>query len=89
VGGGYWVWQFDSASVIRPPIFGVTEMDRENENIKKLLRVAKCPECDGSGVVEKVTAERTTWERSDGEMFYKTEPVQCYWCAGVEQALKD
>jgi len=65
----------------------IARLKKENDKLKELLKVAKCPNCAGDGVVPVTTGE--TWERGDGEVFVVTEPSQCQWCYEVKQALKE
>lgn len=59
---------------------------RPIEKLKGLLKMAKCPDCDGSGTVQQSTDK--TWERGDGEIFAVTEPAQCQWCDEVKKILE-
>jgi len=61
----------------------------ENANLKGLLKVSKCPNCDGNGVLSMVKPDQSERERSDGEMFYVQEQCQCQWCDLRLQALKE
>ena len=49
----------------------------KNENLKVLLRAVKCPECDGSGIVQVVNG------------YNDVDYRQCQWCDAVGQTLKE
>ena len=51
----------------------IAELEAENQNVKKLLELATCPQCDGSGAVP---------DGYDG-------CYQCQWCYEREQALQE
>lgn len=52
----------------------------ENEELRGLLSVAKCPNCDGSG-----TFVQTHYNHQTGEI--EPQPTQCQWCDLRKAAL--
>ncbi len=69
-------------------------------SIAALIRAARCPECDGSGVVQSgggtmyVTHDMAidAGDRSlEGQVYHHQEPDvhQCQWCAERDDILKD
>ncbi len=73
----------------------------ENKRLKKLLEMAKCPNCDGSGsiphqissrqLVTKDMALDTGDPNLEGSLYSddEWEQEQCQWCYEKDQALKD
>ena len=85
------------------PICLVNERDalrQENERLKGLLKIAKCPNCDGSGCIPHQVSERRCVTRDmaidagdeqlEGALYTdeKWEMEQCQWCYEVGQALR-
>ncbi len=54
---------------------GLCELQARLKDSEGLLRVAKCPSCDGSGIVA-VGSNETGWE-----------PEQCQWCSEKKTLL--
>lgn len=77
------------------------QLETKNKNLKKLLDVAKCPNCDGGGGIPRQVSSRTFVTRDmamdagdpalEGSLYTDDEwkAVQCQWCFEKEQALKD
>ena len=55
----------------------IKDFKKENEVLKKLVRAAICPECDGSGINAQQVGEQE-WEA-----------VQCQWCDTKNDILKN
>ena len=61
--------------------------DDQISKLKGLLKVATCPECNGTGTIPQPTGK--TWERGDGEEFMVMEPTKCQWCDEVRKAIHE
>lgn len=90
---------FMQAKVVNPLEADRDRLRRENEELRGLLKVAKCPNCDGSGakMVRVRGEERATREMAidagdpqlEGSLVSdeQWEPEQCQWCADRIAAL--
>jgi hypothetical protein len=79
----------------------VMRLERENKKLTELLKVAKCPSCDGSGAVQVQVSERYTVTRDmaidagdpsmEGATFSEDEweLQQCQWCDERNTAIKN
>lgn len=61
------------------------------EKAVELLRVAQCPECDGSGTKIEVRMVQTGFDDEMGYAIGEPEPypVQCQWCHEKQQFLSE
>ncbi len=60
------------------------KLEQAVETLRELLKVAKCPNCDGSGF----TVIETGGVAEDGTDYRECEQVQCQWCYEWTEALK-
>jgi len=79
----------------------VCKIKDENETLKGLLRISNCPNCDGSGVIQRQTSSREYVTRSmaldagdselEGSLYSDDdfEIEQCQWCFEKNQILKE
>ena len=76
-------------------------LQNKNNILKELLRLAKCPNCDGSGGIPHQISSKTYVTRDmatdagdpalEGSLYSddEYELEECQWCYEREQVLKD